>query len=96
MSKVNSRIVCPVCDCEIDPETGEGFYKKGTNAGTIEDVRAEKAELQTKLANMKVQYDNLLNNFNLLKNGEIEDVESELDGDGDGDEYESGFKFPWQ
>ena len=84
-----SRIICECCGSEIDTESGETHFVKGSNAHSIDGLQKEKTQLQYDLENMKEQYDILLEKFNNFKGGKIDDGTGENDTD-------NGFKFPWQ
>jgi len=87
-----ARVICEICGSEVDTETGEAFFKKGTNAFSMKTLQDEKTQLQYDLKNMKEQYDILLEKFNKLTGGKTDDE----NGTGkDGEPYRS-FKFAFE
>ena len=84
-----ARIICGCCSAEIDTETGEAYFVKGSNAYSIDSLQKEKTQLQYDLEKMKEQYDILLEKFNDLTGGDT-------DNGNEGNDADNGFKFSWQ
>jgi len=87
-----ARVICEICGSEVDTETGEAFFKKGTNAFSMKTLKDEKVQLQYDLKNIKEQYDILLEKFNELTGGKTDDEDG---SDKVGEQYRS-FKFAFE
>jgi len=84
-----SRIICECCGAEIDTETGETHFVKGSNAHSIDVLQREKTQLQYDLKSMKEQYDIVLEKLNDLKEGKT-------DNGTEGNDTGRGVQFPFE